>query len=56
VGIVLAALLAGHALSAPWIPPWVLFVPFVMIPIWLTLLGRSLQSAAPSGRQQAAVV
>src|SRR5262249_49174697 len=30
VGIVLAALLAGHALTNPWIPAWVLFVPFAM--------------------------
>ena len=56
VGLLLAALLAGHALTAPWIPAWVLFIPFVMIPIWLVLLGRSLQGAARSGRLQAAVV
>lgn len=55
VGVVLAALLAGHALTAPWIPPWVLFIPFAMIPIWLTLLGRALQRASGPARQVAAV-
>ena len=46
VGVVLAALLAGHALTAPWIPPWVIFIPFMLIPIWLGLLGRSLTGGA----------
>jgi hypothetical protein len=41
VGLVLAILLAGHALTAPWIPGWVLFIPFVLIPVWLVLLGRA---------------
>ena len=45
VGVVLAALLAGHAVSAPWIPPWILFIPFMLIPVWLVLVGRSLSRA-----------
>jgi hypothetical protein len=45
-GVVLALLLAGHALTAPWIPPWVLFIPFVMVPVWLALVGRHLQRNA----------
>ena len=52
-GIVLATLLAGHALTAPWIPAWVLFIPFAMVPLWLAVLGRELQraqlAAAPVG-------
>ena len=56
VGIVLAMLLAGHAITAPWIPAWVLFIPFVLIPIWLVLLGRVLQRADSAGRQRAAAV
>ena len=43
VGIVLAALLAFHALAAPWIPAWVLFVPFTLIPVRLALVGWRLQ-------------
>jgi hypothetical protein len=53
VGLVLAALLAGHALTAPWIPAWVLFIPFVLIPVWLVLLGRVLQRAEAAGFQRA---
>lgn len=45
VGIALAALLACHALAAPWIPAWVLFIPFVLVPVWLVLLGRTLRRA-----------
>jgi hypothetical protein len=43
VGIVLAALLAFHALAAPWIPAWFLFIPFALIPAWLALVGWQLQ-------------
>jgi len=46
VGVVLALLLAGHALTAPWIPAWVLFIPFALVPVWLALLGRELQRSA----------
>jgi hypothetical protein len=42
VGVVLAALLAFHALASPWIPMWVIFIPFMLIPVWLVLLGRAL--------------
>ena len=42
-GIALATLLAGHALTAPWIPALVLFIPFAMVPLWLAVLGRELQ-------------
>lgn len=45
IGMVLAALLAGHAVTAPWIPPWVIFLPFMLIPVFLVLLGRALQRA-----------
>ena len=56
VGLVLAALLAGHAVTAPWIPAWVLFIPFVLIPVWLVLLGRALQRAGTAGVQRVAAV
>ena len=56
VGITLAILLAGHALTAPWIPAWVLFIPFVLIPVWLVLLGRALQRAGTAGLQRAVAV
>jgi len=42
IGLVLAALLAFHALAARWIPAWVLFIPFAMIPLWLVLVGRAI--------------
>jgi len=56
VGLALAALLAGHAVTAPWIPAWVLFIPFVLIPVWLVLLGRALQRADTAGVQRVAAV
>ena len=43
VGLVLAALLAFHAMASPWIPMWVIFIPFMLIPVWLVLLGRAMQ-------------
>lgn len=55
VGILLAGLLAGHALTAPWIPAWVLFIPFVLVPVWLTLLGRQLQHYSSDSRQSIGV-
>jgi hypothetical protein len=42
IGLVLAALLAFHALAARWIPAWVLFIPFAIIPLWLVLVGRAI--------------
>jgi len=45
VGLALGLLLAVHAVSSPWIPMWVIFVPFMMIPLWLVLVGRLLSSA-----------
>lgn len=49
VGWPLAIYLAVHAFGAPWMPAWVIFPPFVTIPIWLVLIGRSLpQSVEPA--------
>ena len=42
VGALLAAMLMVHAFASPWVPAWVIYLPFVTIPIWLTLAGRSL--------------
>ena len=43
--VVLGALLLGHAFVSQWLPPWVLFIPFVLIPVWLALAGRWLAGA-----------
>ena len=40
LGIPLGVVLAIHAFASPWIPAWVLFIPFVSIPVWLTIVGR----------------
>jgi hypothetical protein len=42
VGLLLAALLMIHAFASPWLPAWVLFIPFVLVPVWLALIGRLL--------------
>ena len=42
LGLLLAALLMIHAFVSPWVPAWVIFIPFVLVPVWLTLVGRSL--------------
>jgi hypothetical protein len=55
VGMVLAALLGGHAVTAPWIPPWVIFLPFMMIPVFLVLIGRAIERAPVDGHTRAAV-
>ena len=44
IGVPLAMLLVVHAMSAPWIPQWVLFIPFTLIPVWLVVLARHLQA------------
>ena len=43
VGLVLAALLAGHALVARWSPDWAIYPPFLLMPAWLLLLGLQLR-------------
>lgn len=55
VGMVLAVLLGGHAVTAPWIPPWVIFLPFMLIPIFLVLIGRAIERARLDGRTRAVV-
>ena len=47
IGWPLAAVLMVHAFGAPWLPAWVIYPPFVTIPIWLVLIGRSLQRDRP---------
>ena len=46
LGIPLGVVLAIHAIASPWIPAWVLFIPFVTIPVWLTIVGRHFARAA----------
>lgn len=46
VGALLAAMLTVHAFASPWIPLWVIYIPFVTIPVWLTLAGRALGRGA----------
>lgn len=46
VGLALSALLIFHAFASPWLPPWVLFIPFVLIPVWLALVGGALRQRA----------
>jgi hypothetical protein len=53
--MVLAGLLGGKAVTAPWIPPWVIFLPFMMIPVFLVLIGRAIERAPVDGRTRAAV-
>jgi len=43
VGVPLAVVLMAHALTSQWIPPWILFIPFMTIPVWLTLVGVRLR-------------
>jgi len=40
LGIPLGVGLAIHAIASPWIPAWVLFIPFVSLPVWFTIVGR----------------
>jgi hypothetical protein len=42
VGFVLGPLLIVHAFLAQWLPPWAIYPPFLLIPIWLLLVGRFL--------------
>jgi hypothetical protein len=46
IGWPLAIVLAVHAFGSPWMPAWVVFPPFVTIPAWLVLIGRSLTRQA----------
>jgi hypothetical protein len=46
IGWPLAIYLGFHAIASPWLPMWVIFPPFVTIPIWLVCIGRSLQRSA----------
>jgi len=49
IGWPLAIYLAFHAFGARWLPAWVIFPPFVTIPICLVCIGRSLgRSAEPA--------
>jgi hypothetical protein len=43
IGWPLAVVLMFHAFGARWLPAWVIFPPFVTIPVWLVFIGRSLQ-------------
>lgn len=54
IGFVLGPLLIVHAFLAQWLPPWAIFPPFLLIPIWLLLLARSLAVAVPSRSSQTA--
>lgn len=44
VGVLLAMMLAVHTFASPWVPLWVIYIPFVTIPVWLTLVGRALRA------------
>ena len=46
LGLLLAALLLVHAFVSPWVPAWVIFIPFVLVPVWLTAVGRRLLRTA----------
>jgi hypothetical protein len=48
VGFLLGPLLIVHAFLASWLPPWAIFPPFLLIPIWLLLVGRSLTAPVAS--------
>ena len=39
LGLLLAALLMVHAFVSPWVPAWVIYIPFVLVPVWLTVVG-----------------
>ena len=54
IGFVLGPLLILHAFLAQWLPPWAIFPPFLLIPLWLLLLARSLSVAVPSRSSQTA--
>lgn len=44
IGIPLAALLLIHAFASSWLPAWAIFIPFLLLPVWLALVGRDLLS------------
>ena len=50
IGWPLAAVLMFHAFAARWVPAWVIFPPFVTIPIWLVCIGRSLPRTSDQAR------
>ena len=54
LGLLLGVLLIAHAFLSPWLPPWAIFPPFVLIPIWLVLVGRRLAGFAGIAAKAAA--
>jgi hypothetical protein len=54
LGLLLGVLLIAHAFLSPWLPPWAIFPPFVLIPIWLVLVGRRLAGFAGTAAKAAA--
>jgi hypothetical protein len=53
IGFVLGPLLIVHALLAQWLPSWAIFPPFLLIPVWLLLVGRVLSAPVVSRQSQA---
>ena len=47
LGLPLGIVLILHAFASPWVPPWVLFIPFVLIPIWLAIVGGFVSRQVP---------
>jgi hypothetical protein len=48
IGFLLGPLLIAHAFLTQWLPPWAIFPPFLLIPIWLSFVGRSLTAPVVS--------
>lgn len=44
IGVFLGALLLLHAFASPWLAVWAIFIPFLLVPVWLALVGRYLLS------------
>jgi hypothetical protein len=51
IGWPLAVVLMVHAFGARWLPAWVSFPPFVMIPVWLVCIAVRLKADATDGRR-----
>jgi hypothetical protein len=47
LGVPLGAMLIVHAFLSPQLPAWAIFIPFVLIPVWFTLVGLRLRRGAP---------
>jgi hypothetical protein len=56
VGLPLALLLAAYSIIAPWVPMWILYPAFLLLPVWLVLAGRALMRPISISQPQSGLV